>query len=96
MSKIYVVVDDNKIPFIAYSDYSDARDTIANMFGKSLAQLNKHCYAISFCDNSKPIDFKNSKDVINLTIQATIEAYDRAQEKFIELYESYKKEEADV
>ena len=96
MSKIYVIVDDNKTPFIAYSDYTDARETAANMFGKSLAQLNKHCYTISFCDNSKPIDFTNSQDVINLTIQATLEAYDKAQEKFIELYESYKKEESDV
>ena len=85
MSKIYVIVDDNFKPFLAYSEYEDAKETVANMFGKSLAQLNRHCYSIPFCDNSKIIDFSNSKDVIDLTINATLRSYEHIYAKFEEM-----------
>ena len=96
MSKIYIVVDDDNKPIIAYSDYAEAKETAINMFGKSLNQLNKHCYSIPFCDNTKVVDFKNSKDIINLTIQATLSAYEKVADKFIEMYEGYRNVEEDI
>lgn len=89
MSCIYVVVNDDSIPIIAYSDYNEAKETISNMFGKSLAQLNKHCYTIPFNDNNKKVDFSNSQDIIDLTIQATLKSYDKISDKFIEMYEGF-------